>query len=104
MLIRVVLSRQEILRFPTVRRSIRLALAAEFIPVLTYLVGGDGTGNLYVDGGGPELREGSPGRNNEHYQSRVDTVLTLARRARNDVDILGMEIIDGKGNLPEVEI
>lgn len=49
-------------------RTIRLALAAEFIPVLTYLVGGDGTGNLYVDGGGPELREGSPGRNNERIQ------------------------------------
>lgn len=39
-LIGLVLSEEEILRFPTIRRSLRLSLAAEFLPVLTYLVGG----------------------------------------------------------------
>ena len=39
-LIGLVLSGEEILRFPTIRRSVRLSLGAEFIPVLTYLVGG----------------------------------------------------------------
>jgi len=47
---------------------------------------------IYVDGGGPELREGSPGRNNEDHQSRVDTILTLARRARNDVDMIDIKL------------
>ena len=39
-LIGIVLSGEKILRFPTIRRSIRLSLGAEFIPVLTYLVCG----------------------------------------------------------------
>ena len=40
LLIELVLSGEEILRFPTIRRSFRLSLAAEFLPALTYLVGG----------------------------------------------------------------
>jgi len=47
----------------------------------------DNTGN-YVDGRGPELRESMPGRNNEQHQSRVDIILSLARGARNDVDMV----------------
>ena len=85
------LSEEEILRFPTIRRSIRLSLAAEFLPVLTYLVV-DWTGNLYADGGGPELREGAPGWNSEQHQSRVDIILTSARRTRKDVDMIDIKL------------
>ena len=90
----------------------------------------DRTGNLYADDGGSELREGAPVWNNEQHQSRVDIILTLAWRTHNDVDmiyiklrgkrirqqlfrsqfrsnswgILGRKIVDGKGDLPDVDI
>ena len=43
-------------------------------------------------GGGPELGEGAPRRNNEQNQSRVDIILTLARNTRNDVDTIDIKL------------